>query len=212
MVDPELTYTLPPAITAATGIDALTHAIEGYTATCTEPIAEALGLYAVEYIAKYIARAVKNGSDEEARDGMMMGSLLAGLSFSHADVASVHCMAEALGSIYDKPHGLCNSIILPHIMTESLPFALQKYARVARAMGIDEQDDQIAAEKGIEWIQATSKEIGLPDFKSLEIDPKDFRLLAELSEKNGSNGSNPKPMTVEDYEQLFIKINQIELD
>ncbi len=212
LVDPELTYTLPPAITAATGIDALTHAIEGYTATCTEPIAEALGLYAVEYIAKYIARAVKDGSDEEARDGMMMGSLLAGLSFSHADVASVHCMAEALGSIYDKPHGLCNSIILPHIMTESLPFALQKYARVARAMGIDEQDDQIAAEKGIEWIQATSKEIGLPDFKSLEIDLKDFRLLAELSEKNGSNGSNPKPMTVEDYEQLFIKINQIELD
>lgn len=209
LVDPELTYTLPPAITAATGIDALTHAIEGYTATCTEPIAEAVGLYAIEYIGKYIVRAVKNGADEEARDGMMMGSLLAGLSFSHADVAGVHCMAEALGSMYDKPHGLCNSIILPHMMTECLPYAEAKYARVARALGIEEESDKKAAEKGIEWIKEISVEIGLPDFKSLGVEPSGFRLLAELSEKNGSNGSNPKPMTADDYEALFAKIHAL---
>ena len=209
LVDPELTYTLPALITASTGIDALTHAIEGYTANCTEPIAEALGLYAVEYIMKHIVRAVKDGNDEEARDGMMMGSLLAGLSFSHADVASVHCMAEALGSIYDKPHGLCNSIILPHIMTENLPYTLYKYSRVARAMGIEEKDEEIASKKGIELVKKVSKEIGLPDFKSLGIDPKDFRLLAELSKKNGSNDSNPKIMNVDDYEKLFYKINSI---
>ncbi len=210
LVDPELTYTLPKLVTASTGIDALTHAIEGYTATCTEPIAEALGLYAVEYIAKNIVRAVKDGSDEEARDGMMTGSLLAGLSFSHSDVASVHCMAEALGSIYDKPHGLCNSIILPHIMAENLPFSLHKYARVARAMGIKEDDDEKAAGEGIELIRNISAEIGLPDFKSLGIDPYKFRLLSELSEKNGSNGSNPKIMRAEDYEKLFYKMNEIE--
>jgi len=209
LVDPELTYTLPPAITAATGIDALTHAIEGYTATCTEPLAEALGLYAVEYIGKYIERAVANGGDEEARDGMMMGSLLAGLSFSHADVAGVHCMAEALGSIYDKPHGLCNSIILPHMMMECLPFALEKYARVARALGVIEADDKRAAKEGIAWIQKTSAAIGLPDFKSLGIAPEGFSLLAELSFKNGSNNSNPKPMTKEDYETLFHKIHAL---
>lgn len=207
LVDPELTYSVPPLITASTGIDALTHAIEGYTATCTEPIAEALGLYAVEYIAAYIERAVKDGSDEEAREGMMMGSLLAGLSFSHADVASVHCMAEALGSLYDKPHGLCNSIILPHIMRESLPFAEYKYARVARAMGIKEEDDHKAALSGIERIEEINVAIGLPDFKSLGIDAKDFRLLAEMSAKNGSNGSNPKPMTADDYEDLFHRMN-----
>lgn len=209
LVDPELTYTLPPAITAATGIDALTHAIEGYTATCTEPLAEALGLYAVEYIGKYIERAVANGGDEEARDGMMMGSLLAGLSFSHADVAGVHCMAEALGSIYDKPHGLCNSIILPHMMMECLPFALEKYARVARALGVIEADDKRAAKEGIAWIQKTSAAIGLPEFKSLGIAPEGFSLLAELSFKNGSNNSNPKPMTKEDYETLFHKIHAL---
>ena len=209
LVDPELTYTLPKLVTASTGIDALTHAIEGYTATCSEPIAEALGLYAAEYIAKYIVRAVKDGSDEEARDGMMLGSLLAGLSFSHSDVASVHCMAEALGSVYDKPHGLCNSIILPHIMTENLPFVLQKYARIARAMGIEDKDDERAAKEGIELIENISAEIGLPDFKSLGIDPVKFRLLSELSEKNGSNDSNPKEMNVDDYEKLFYKMHKM---
>jgi alcohol dehydrogenase len=209
LIDPELTYTLPPIITASTGIDALTHAIEGYTATTTEPIAEAVGLYAIEYIGKYIVRAVKNGNDEEARDGMMMGSLLAGLSFSHADVASVHCMAEALGSMYDKPHGLCNSIILPHVMNENLEYVQYKYSRVAKALGIEEKDELKCAKEGIEKIKSISAEIGLPDFKSLNIDPKDFPKLAEMSEKNGSNGSNPKPMTAKDYENLFIKINNL---
>jgi alcohol dehydrogenase len=208
LVDPELTYSLPASITAATGIDALTHAIEGYTATCTEPIAEALGLYAIEFIGKYMVRAVKNPTDQEARNGMMMGSLLAGLSFSHADVAGVHCMAEALGSMFDKPHGLCNAIILPHMMTECLDAAESKYARVARALGIEEKDDRTAAQKGIALIQEISAEIGLPKFASLGVDPKDFRILAQMSEKNGSNGSNPKVMSVDDYENLFIKISQ----
>lgn len=208
LIDPTLTMTLPSAITAATGIDALTHAIEGYTATCTEPIAEALGLYAIEYIGKYIERAVKDGNDYEARDGMMMGSLLAGLSFSHADVASVHCMAEALGSMYDRPHGLCNAIILPYVMMENLNAVVHKYARVARALGIDEQKDDIAAIKGIEKIKEMSLQIGLPRFSALNISPKDFHKLAEMSFKNGSNNSNPKPMTLEDYEALFYKIHE----
>ena len=209
LIDPELTYTLPPSITAATGIDALTHAIEGYTATTTEPIAEALGLYAIEYIGKYIIRAVKNGDDQEARDGMMTGSLLAGLSFSHADVASVHCMAEALGSMYDKPHGLCNSIILPHMMKENLNYVQYKYSRVARALGIEDTNELEAAKQGIEKIKSISAEIGLPDFSSLNIDPKDFPKLAEMSEKNGSNKSNPKAMSAKDYEDLFIRINNL---
>jgi alcohol dehydrogenase len=208
LVDPALTDTLPPHITAATGLDALTHGIEGYTATCTEPIAEALGLYAIEYIGRYLQRAVHDGGDMEARDGMMMGSLLAGLSFSHADVASVHCMAEALGSLYDKPHGVCNSIILPHVMRLNLSYAEKKYARVARALGIDEKDEGLAALAGIERIEEISRDIGLPDFKSLGIDPKDFERLGELSFKNGSNASNPRPMTAADYTALFTAIHK----
>jgi alcohol dehydrogenase len=203
IVDPELTLTVPPMVTAATGIDALTHAIEGYTANCTEPLAEAAGLYAVEYIAANIVKAVKDGADIEARDGMMMGSLLAGLSFSHADVAAVHCMAEALGSIYDAPHGLCNAILLPYVMEYNLPAAAAKYARVARAMGIDAQEDGQAAVKGIEYIKQLSKEIGLPGIRALKVDPQDFALLAEMSVKNGSNDSNPRAVAKEDYIRLF---------
>jgi len=205
IIDPELTLSVPPLVTAATGIDALTHAIEGYTACCTEPIAEAVGLYAIEYIAKNIVAAVKNGADLAARDKMMMGSLLAGLSFSHADVASVHCMAEALGSIYDAPHGMCNAILLPYVMEYNLPSAQFKYARVARAMGIDEQDDAIAAMKGIEYIKTLSREIGLPGIKALNINEEDFTLLAEMSVKNGSNDSNPRKITKDDYVWLFAK-------
>ncbi|NPV89322.1 MAG: iron-containing alcohol dehydrogenase [Firmicutes bacterium] len=208
IIDPELTLTVPPLITAATGIDALTHAIEGYTANCTEPIAEAVGLYAVEYIAKNIVEAVRNGSNLEARDKMMMGSLLAGLSFSHADVASVHCMAEALGSIYDAPHGMCNAILLPYVMEYSLPAAEHKYARIARAMGIDETNDSKAAVKGIELIRQLSQEIGLPGIKSLNVSPDDFELLAEMSVKNGSNDSNPRAITRDGYVMLFNQAYQ----
>lgn len=203
IVDPELTLSVPQNITAATGIDALTHAIEGYSVNCTEPIAEALGLYAIEYIAPSIVEAVKNGADFEARDKMMMGSLLAGLSFSHSDVGSVHCMAEALGGIYDAPHGVCNAILLPFVMEYNLPYSEYKYARVARAMGIMESDDKNAALRGIEHIRELSKEIGLPNLNELNINPDDFELLAEMSEKNGSNNSNPREMTKEDYLILF---------
>ncbi len=205
IVDPELTLSVPPIITAATGIDALTHAIEGYTANCTEPIAEAVGLYAVELISKNIEKAVREGSNLEARDQMMMGSLLAGLSFSHADVASVHCMAEALGSIYDAPHGMCNAILLPYVMEYNLPAAQHKYARVARAMGIDQADDAKAAARGIEHIRGLSAEIGLPGIRALGVNPDDFELLAEMSVRNGSNGSNPKEISKKGYVALFEK-------
>jgi alcohol dehydrogenase len=206
IVDPELTLSVPPIITAATGIDALTHGIEGYTANCTEPIAEAVGLYAVEYIASSIKEAVNNGGNIEARDKMMMGSLLAGLSFSHADVASVHCMAEALGSMYDAPHGMCNAILLPFVMEYNLTSAESKYARVARAMGIEEKDDHAAAVKGIEYIKKLSREIGLPGIKSLHINREDFATLAEMSVQNGSNESNPRVVTKDAYEMLFNKV------
>jgi alcohol dehydrogenase len=203
LIDPELTVTIPPLITAGTGIDALTHAIEGYTANCTEPIAEAAGLYAVEFIASNVVEAVKNGENLEARDKMMMGSLLAGLSFSHADVGSVHCMAESMGGVYDAPHGMCNAILLPYVMEYNLPYAEYKYARVARAMGIMEYNDQRAAARGIELIKKLVKEIGLPGIRYLGINPGDFEMLAEMSFQNGSNSSNPRPMTKEDYLLLF---------
>lgn len=208
LLDPELTLTVPPAVTASTGIDALTHAIEGYTATVTEPIAEAVGLYAVEMIAANIVEAVHNGSNLGARSEMLLGSLLGGISFSHSDVASVHCMAESLGGMYDAPHGLCNAILLPYVMEYNLQEAEYKYARVARAMGIKEDDDRRAAVLGIEKIRALSKEIGLPSFKSLNVKEEDLEKLALLSEENMSTESNPRKIDRVGYLELFKKAHK----
>ncbi|HQA48825.1 MAG TPA: iron-containing alcohol dehydrogenase [Bacillota bacterium] len=205
VIDPELTLTVPPAVTASTGIDALTHAIEGYTVTVTEPIAEALGLYAVELIAANLKEAVHNGTNVEARSGMMLGSLLAGLSFSHSDVGSVHCMAEALGGMYDAPHGLCNAILLPYVMEYNLPEVVYKYARIARAMGVEHDDDEQAAVLGIERIRDLSKEIGLPGFGSLGVKEEDLETLAEMSAKNISTDSNPRKIDKQGYLELFRK-------
>jgi len=205
VIDPELTLTVPPAVTASTGIDALTHAIEGYTVTVTEPIAEALGLYAVELIAANLKEAVHNGTNVEARSGMMLGSLLAGLSFSHSDVGSVHCMAEALGGMYDAPHGLCNAILLPYVMEYNLPEVVYKYARIARAMGVEHKDDKQAAVLGIERIKDLSKEIGLPGFGSLGVKEEDLETLAEMSAKNISTDSNPRKIDKQGYLALFRK-------
>lgn len=205
VIDPELTLTVPPAVTASTGIDALTHAIEGYTVTVTEPIAEALGLYAVELIAANLKEAVHNGKNIEARSGMMLGSLLAGLSFSHSDVGSVHCMAEALGGMYDAPHGLCNAILLPYVMEYNLPEVVYKYARIARAMGVEHKDDKQAAVLGIERIKDLSKEIGLPGFGSLGVKEEDLEALAEMSAKNISTDSNPRKIDKQGYLELFRK-------
>ena len=205
LVDPELTVTVPPGVTASTGIDALTHAIEGYSVNVTEPIAEALGLYAAELIAANIKEAVHNGKNIEARSGMMLGSLLAGLCFSHSDVGSVHCMAEALGGMYDAPHGLCNAILLPYVMEYNLPEAEYKYARIARAMGVEHKDDRQAAALGIERIRKLSAEIGLPGFDSLNVKEEDLEALSEMSAQNISTESNPRKIDEKGYLGLFKK-------
>ena len=182
--DPELTLTVPPAVTAATGVDALTHAIEGFTATCSEPIGDAAALYAIELIAQNLLRAVKDGSDLEARSNMLMGSMLGGMSFSHSDVASVHCIAESLGSKYDR----------------------DRYARAAKAMGLDFETEEEGARKAVEFVKQLTVDVALPTFASLDPDPADFPYLAEISFKNGSNDSNPRPMTAADYEVLLDRV------
>jgi alcohol dehydrogenase len=208
VLDPELTLTLPPSVTAATGMDALTHAVEGCSATCAEPIAEALGLHAAGLIAGAVGDAVRDGGDVSARDRMLMGSLLAGMCFSHSDVASVHCMAEALGSLYDAPHGLCNAILLPTVMEHNLPYAQGAYARVARAMGVAEPDDAAAAREAVALVRALSRSVSLPGMEAVGVKAEDIPRLAELATRNGSNASNPVPVTLAGYIALFEKACQ----
>jgi len=199
LVDPELTISMPPALTAATGMDALTHAIEAYTATAAEPLADAAALYAIELISRYLRQAVKNGQDLEARAGMLMGSLLAGIAFSHADVAAVHCIAEALGGRYDTPHGVCNAVVLPTMMRYNLDWCRAQYARVGSALGLAPTDEARGAEQAVAAVEQLARDVGLPSFTSFGVDPLDFDILAENSVKNGSNPSNPRPMAATDY-------------
>jgi len=205
--DPELTVSMPKPLTAATGMDALTHAIEGYTATCAEPIANAVALYSITLVSKHLRTAVSNGADVEARAGMLMASLLGAMSFSHSDVASVHCIAEALGGVYDKPHGVCNSICLPEVMDYSKDFCIEKYSNVAKAMGLPFSSHEEGAAAAVREIRKLSDDVGIPAFKTLGINESEFPDIARKSFENLSNLSNPKKLSVEDYMEILKRLN-----
>jgi len=204
--DPELTLSVPPMVTATTGVDALTHSIEGFTALNSEPIGDAAALYSIELISKYLVRAVEDGSDIEARGNMLMASMLGGISFSHSDVAAVHCIAEALGSMYDLPHGTCNAIFLPYVMEYNMDHCVDRYARVATAMGLDWERPEDGAKKAVAFVKQLTQDVKLPTFASLDPDPADFPKLAQMAFENGSNEDNPRPMEAKDYEIILDKV------
>ena len=203
LCDPELTLSVPPSVTAATGMDALTHAIEAFTAICAEPISDAAALYAMELIYHNLTSAFENGNDLEARSRMLMGSMLAGIAFSHSDVASVHCIAESLGGMYDLPHGMCNAIFLPFVMEYNMTCCEERYARAARAMGITPDSGRAGAEAAVNAVKQLAKDVKLPSFSSLNVNPDDFSKIAAASAKNISTMSNPRPMTEDDYMALL---------
>ncbi len=205
-IDPLLTLSKPASLTAATGLDALTHAIEAYTARNANPLSDAAALHAVELINRHLVTAVFEPDDREARAGMLMGSLLAGIAFSHSDVAGVHCIAEALGGRYDAPHGACNAIALPVMMEYNLDYAVERYARIARAMNLTFTDDQEGARLAVDRVRSLAEKVNLPDFRSLGVREPDLRELAENSARNGSNRDNPRPMTAEDYMNVLEKL------
>ena len=211
LLDPELTVTMPPALTAATGMDALTHAVEGYTAKGSQPLGDAAALHAIELIVAHLNSAVFDGRNMEARAGMLLGSLLAAISFSHSDVAAVHCLAEALGGKYDTAHGVCNAVVLPAAMEYNMAYCADKYARIAAAMGIAYDTPQDGARRAVEAVKKMAREVQLPSFASLGVNAEDIEELAFNSSINGSNGSNARPMSQEDYLTLIKSLMSSDL-
>ncbi|MEZ7511340.1 iron-containing alcohol dehydrogenase [Bacillus pumilus] len=202
ILDPALTLTVPKGITAATGVDALVHAIEGYSCKVTNPISKAMGASAMETIVKYLPKAYENGSDLEARYKMQEGSLLAGLCFGSADVAAVHCLAEALGSLYDTPHGIANAVFLPYVMQFNAVENKVLHAELAKIMSFaDKTDsDDVAIQKLIDGMYTFTKNLGIPALKDLSyVKEEDFEKMAELAEQNGSTSSNVRTVTKADY-------------
>ena len=207
LVDPELTVKMPPALTAATGMDALVHAIEAYTCNVANPISDALALKAIELIYGSLLASYENGQDIRARTDMMLASTLAGISFSNADVAAVHAMAEALGGLYDTPHGVSNSVFLAPIFEINIPSNPAKHARIAELLGATRgsKSNLEVAEEGTARIRGLCRQLSIPRLRDLNVDKKDLPVLARYADENVSSKSNPVPLAQADYLRLFEK-------
>jgi alcohol dehydrogenase len=137
---------------------------------------------------------------------MLLGSVLAGIAFSHSDVAAVHCVAEALGGKYDAAHGVCNAVVLPAVMEYNMTYCQERYARIAGAMGLTYENAADGASQAVMAVQQLASDVRLPEFGALGVQEKDLEELAANSFKNGSNIDNPRPMKKEDYLKLFQRL------
>ncbi|WP_281648907.1 L-threonine dehydrogenase [Parendozoicomonas sp. Alg238-R29] len=204
--DPALMQGMPRSLTAATGMDALTHAVEAYVSTAATPVTDACALQAVELISTWLRTAVYDGENMEAREQMAYGQLLAGMAFNSASLGYVHAMAHQLGGFYDLPHGVCNAILLPHVQAFNARVCPEKLARVAAAMGVDISgiSDREGADSALTEIQGLSMDIGIPDgLSELGVKEKDFSTLADNALKDACGLTNPIQATKEEIIEIF---------
>ncbi|PNG38248.1 1,3-propanediol dehydrogenase [Pseudomonas protegens] len=204
LLDSHILDTLPASIAAATGMDALTHAIEAYTGRVSNPISDGLALHAIRLISQHLKAAVLEPGNLHAREQMLVASLIAGMAFGNADVASVHCISEAIGGMYDTPHGVGNAIFLPFVFGHNRDADITRHAQVAYALGIDPNlSPAEAVEAAVGYLFQMSKDLGIPRFAEVKgVREEDFLSIAEKSKKNFSDGSNAKEMTVETYREI----------
>ena len=192
--DPELMVDKPAGLTAATGMDALTHAVEAYVSTIATPVTDACALKAVELIARHLRAAVANGRDMEAREQMAYAQFLAGMAFNNASLGYVHAMAHQLGGYYDLPHGVCNAILLPHVQAFNAKVAAGRLGDIARAMGVDTagMTGAQAAEACLAAIRKLSQDIGIPTgIRQLGAKAADIPVLATNALKDACGFTNP---------------------
>ena len=205
LIDPLLTTTLPRAVTVSAGLDALCNAAEAYTARCSNPLSDALALYAIELVALSLERAANEGTDLGARCGMTMASLAAGIAFGNADTAAAHSMGEALSGVYDSPHGLGCAICLPHVMRLNVSAVSEKTARIGQALGLATArlPIQEAAEATIDGIVALMRRLELPTMRSLGAAEADLPLLVRVALMNLGNPDNPVAVDETVFTELF---------
>ncbi|HCG9038064.1 TPA: L-threonine dehydrogenase, partial [Vibrio parahaemolyticus] len=204
--DPELMLAKPASLTAATGMDALTHAIEAYVSIAATPITDAVAIKAIELIQAHLRTAVKNGENLEAREQMAYAQFMAGMAFNNASLGYVHAMAHQLGGFYDLPHGVCNAILLPHVQRYNAQVCPERLRDVAKAMGVDVEG--MSAEHGaaaaIDAIVALAKDVGIPaGIKELGAKLEDIPTLADNALKDACGFTNPKQATHEEISAIF---------
>ncbi|MEW6117634.1 MAG: iron-containing alcohol dehydrogenase [Nitrospirota bacterium] len=204
--DPLLMAGMPPSLTAATGMDALTHAVEAYVSTIATPVTDACALKAIELISENLRAAVANGGDLVARDNMAYAEYLAGMAFNNASLGHVHAMAHQLGGFYDLPHGVCNAILLPHVERFNLLAKMDRFVDIAVVMGevVDGLSTREAAELAIDAIQTLSQDVGIPSgLKELGVKEQDLKIMAENAQKDACGLTNPRCPSLDDVINIY---------
>ncbi|MGB8602527.1 MAG: iron-containing alcohol dehydrogenase [Rhizomicrobium sp.] len=204
--DPELMLGIPASTTAATGMDALTHAIEAYVAKAHHVLTDHSALEAIRIITAWLPRAVTNGRDLEAREMMAYGEFLAGLAFNSAGLGYVHAMAHQPGALRNLPHGVCNAILLPIVSAFNRPHAVSRFARIAEAMGVDTANlsEEAASLAAIDAIRALSKEVGIPrGFAEFGVSESELPQWVEKAQKDPCAPGNPVTLSDSDVLALY---------
>ena len=206
-VDPEMMSSMPKGLTASTGMDALTHAIEGYTTLGANTITDMFNLKAIDLIAKSLRGAVEN--TKEGREGMALGQYLTGMGFSNCGLGIVHSMAHSLGAVYDTPHGVANAILLPTVMEYNAEATGEKLKDVAIAMGVEGVEKMSQEEyrkAAVDAVKKLSKDVGIPaDLKAI-VKPEDLDFLTQSAMDDACRPGNPKEPTFEDIKNLYLKL------
>lgn len=202
--DPDMMATMPKGLTAATGMDALTHAIEGYTTKAAWDMTDMFHLKAIELIAQSLEGAV-NGEDK-GREGMALAQYIAGMGFSNVGLGIVHSMAHPLGALYDTPHGVANAIILPTVMEYNAEYTGEKYKHIAKAFGVENVDTMTQEEyrkAAVEAVKKLSQDVGIPQNLKEIVKEKDLDFLAISAFNDVCTGGNPKDTSVEEIKELY---------
>ena len=204
VIDPDMMSSMPKGLTAATGMDALTHAIEGYITKGAWEMTDMFHLKAIEIISKSLRGAVDN--TPEGREGMALGQYVAGMGFSNVGLGIVHSMAHSLGAVYDTPHGVANAILLPTVMEYNAPCTGEKYKDIAKAMGVEGVDTMSQEEyrkAAVESVKKLSMDVGIPaDLKEI-VKEEDIQFLAESAFADACRPGNPRDTSVEEIIDLY---------
>ncbi|MDU6113876.1 MAG: L-threonine dehydrogenase [Paeniclostridium sordellii] len=206
--DPELMVSMPKSLTAATGMDALTHAVEAYVSTAATPVTDACAQKAIELISQHLRDAVEDGTNMEARDMMAYAEYLAGMAFNSASLGYVHAIAHQLGGFYNLPHGVCNAILLPEVQEFNSRVSSNRLKDIAKFMGVDTSDmsDEEGAKSCINAIRKLSSDVGIPSgLKELGVKAEDFDTLADNALKDACGLTNPIKATHQDVKYILSK-------
>lgn len=209
IIDAELMYSLPKSLTAATGMDALTHAIEGYITKGAWDMSDMFEIEAIRMIHRNLQKAVDEPSNAEARNGMAVAQYIAGMAFSNVGLGLVHGMAHPMGSLFDVPHGVANALLLPTVMEFNMPACMDKYPRIAEAMGVDitGMTPEEASKAAVEAVRQLALNVGIPQHLSeLGITEADIPALAEQAIADVCTPGNPREVTLDDIKALYTKV------